>query len=143
MVEGNQLEASQGVPEWTEDDIIFFPSGIPGFENSKRYVIISVTDYEPFHWLQCIEGEKIRLAIINPMVFKPDYDPRIGKADLDTLSIKNPKDLLLYVIVTLRSPLSESSANLMGPIFINIKDKIGRQIIIEDNAYSLREKIIE
>ena len=67
MVEGNQLEQDQEIPEWTEDDIIYFPSGIPGFEDSKRFIIISVPEYEPFHWLQCIEGSKIRLAIINPM----------------------------------------------------------------------------
>jgi flagellar assembly factor FliW len=141
MIEGIQ-EQNNDFPEWEEDDIIFFPSGIPGFENSKRFIIISVPEYEPFHWLQCIEGDRVRLAIINPLVFHPDYSPNISKEELSTLGIKDPKNLLLYVIVTLRSPLSESSANLMGPLFINIKERVGKQIIIEDNQYSLREKII-
>jgi len=143
MSEENLTEENQGIPQWTEDDLIHFPDGIPGFESSKRYIIISVEDYAPFHWLQCIDGEKIRLAIINPLVFKPDYAPKISKADLDTLNIEDPKDLLTYVIVTLRSPLDESTGNLMGPLFINIKKQVGRQIIIEDDAYSIREKIIQ
>jgi flagellar assembly factor FliW len=36
----------------------------------------------------------------------------------------------------------ESTANLMGPLFINIREKVGKQIIIENDAYSLRERII-
>ncbi|MFC1585871.1 flagellar assembly protein FliW [Fibrobacterota bacterium] len=140
MSEENQTNE---LPEWTEDDIIFFPSGIPGFEDSKRYIIVTVPEYEPFHWLQCIDGNKIRLAVINPLVFKSDYSPHISKAELETLKIEDPNDLLMYVIITLRSPLSDSSANLMGPLFINIKTRMGKQIIIDDNAYSLREKIID
>ncbi|MBF0431970.1 MAG: flagellar assembly protein FliW [Fibrobacteria bacterium] len=136
------MEQNKNLPEWTEDDIILFPSGIPGFENSKRFIIISVPEYEPFHWLQCIEGERIRFAIINPLVFKPDYNPKINRAEIGTLNISEPKDLLMYVIVTLRSPLSDSSVNLMGPLFVNFKTKTGKQIIIEDNAYSVREKLI-
>ncbi|MCJ8346017.1 flagellar assembly protein FliW, partial [bacterium] len=85
---------------------------------------------------------QIRLAIINPLVFKPEYAPKISKAEIDILKIEDKADLLTYVIVTLRNPLNESTANLMGPLFVNIKSKIGRQIIIEDDAYSLREKII-
>ena len=142
MSEQGRVEESRDLPEWTEDDIIFFPSGIPGFEDSKRFIIISVQDYEPFHWLQCIEGSKIHFAIINPLIFQKDYNPKISKAELDTLEINNSCDLLMYVIVTLRSPLAESSANLMGPIFINLGKRIGKQIIIEDNSYSVREKII-
>lgn len=132
-----------GLPEWTEDDIIFFQSGIPGFENCKRFIIISVPEYDPFHWLQCVDGDKIRFAIINPMVFEPTYEPKIRKEELGTLNIKSPKDLLSYVIVTLKSPLSDSTANLMGPVFINIKEKLGKQIILDDGKYSLREKIIK
>ncbi len=143
MNERNVLEKNQGIPEWTEDDIITFPAGIPGFEDSHRFILISVEEYAPFHWLQCVEGNKIRLAVINPLVFKPDYAPKISKAELDTLNIQNASDLLTYVIVTLRNPLTESTANLMGPVFINLKEKVGKQIIIEDDAYSLREKLIQ
>ncbi len=142
MIEG-QASDTGGLPTWTEDDIIYFPGGIPGFEDSKRFIIISVPEYQPFHWLQCIEGNKVRFAVINPLIFCKDYSPQINKAALESLKITDPKDLLMYVIVTLRSPLSQSSANLMGPLFVNYRERLGKQIIIDDNAYSVREKIID
>lgn len=137
-----QKITSSGVP-WTEDQVIRFPVGLPGFEKARKFIIMSVPEHQPFHWMECVdEDNNIRFAIINPMAFRPDYQPKIKKDELASLDIKDPKDLLLYVIVTLRSPLVESTANLMGPLFINIRDRVGKQIIIENDAYSLRERII-
>ncbi len=133
---------SSGLP-WTEDQVIRFPGGLPGFENARKFIIMSVPEHQPFHWMECVdEGNTIRFAIINPLSFRPDYQPKIKKEELASLNINDPKELLLYVIVTLRSPLMESTANLMGPLFINIREKVGKQIIIENDAYSLRERII-
>jgi flagellar assembly factor FliW len=133
---------SSGVP-WTEDQVIRFPAGLPGFENARRFIIMSVPEHQPFHWMECVdEGNTIRFAIINPLSFRPEYQPKIKKEELASLNIEDPKELLLYVIVTLRNPLMESTANLMGPLFINIREKTGKQIIIENDAYSLRERII-
>jgi flagellar assembly factor FliW len=128
--------------EWTEDQVIHFPNGLPGFENARKFIIMSVPEHQPFHWMECVDGNNIRFAIINPLSFRPDYQPKIKKEDLATLGIKDPKELLLYVIVTLRQPLMESTANLMGPLFINIREKTGKQIIAENDKYSLRERII-
>lgn len=133
---------SSGLP-WTEDQVIRFPGGLPGFENARKFIIMSVPEHQPFHWMECVdEGNTIRFAIINPLSFRPDYQPKIKKDELAALNIGDPKELLLYVIVTLRAPLMESTANLMGPLFINIREKVGKQIIIENDAYSLRERII-
>ena len=133
---------SSGMP-WTEDQVIRFPAGLPGFEGARSFIIMSVPEHQPFHWMECVdEGNTIRFAIINPLSFRPDYQPKIKKEELASLGIQDPKELLLYVIVTLRNPLVESTANLMGPLFINIREKVGKQIIIENDAYSLRERII-
>jgi len=137
-----QTQGRGEVLGYNEEDVISFPGGLPGFEECKKFVIISVPEYEPFHWLQSIEGKQVRLAIINPLLFKPDYNPKISREDLHQLEVKEPTDLLLYVIVTVRQPVSESTANLMGPLLINLRKKMGCQLIIEDNAYSLRARIL-
>ncbi len=136
------VQVNPGEVQWTEDQVIHFPAGIPGFENARRFIVLSVPQYEPFHWMECVDGLPVRFAIINPLTFRPDYQPKIRKSDLGTLQIRDPKDLLLYVIVTLRRPLAESTANLMGPLFINIRERVGRQILIENDAYSLQEPIL-
>jgi flagellar assembly factor FliW len=126
---------------WTEDQVIHFPNGLPGFEDHKRFIISSEPEHQPFHWLNCIEQDA-SFALINPLLFKPEYEPRLKKEELVSLHIEDPKELLLYVIVTLRDPLDETTGNLMGPIFINIRERIGKQILLEEGPYSHRERIL-
>jgi flagellar assembly factor FliW len=127
---------------YSNNDIINFPSGIPGFENNKQFVLVSIPEYAPFEWLVCIDGSKLRFAIINPLLFVSDYDPKIMKEQIDDLGIDKPEDLLFFVIVTIRENPLESTANLVGPILINRIKKSGKQVIIDSDQYTTREPIL-
>jgi flagellar assembly factor FliW len=127
---------------YSKEDTIAFPAGIPGFEKNKEFVLVSIPEYAPFEWLVCVDGSKVRFAIINPMLFKPDYTPAILKEQLEDLEIEKPEDVLLYCIVTIRENPLESTANLVGPIIINKRKRIGKQVIIEDDRYTTQELIL-
>ena len=127
---------------YSKNDIIKFPGGIPGFEKNMEYVIVRLPEFEPFEWLVCTDGTRLRFAVINPMLFKPDYSPNIIKEQLEDLEIEKPEDILLYTIVTISENPAKSTANLVGPIIINKTKHIGKQIIIDDEKYSTKESII-
>ncbi len=124
------------------EDVITFESGIPGFEDKKHFVIVNVPEHEPFKWLYCVDDRVLRFALINPLLFYPDYNPQVTKADIATLEIENKKDILVFAIVTLAEDFRESTANLIGPVFINSAKRKGKQVIIDDNRYSTQEKIL-
>jgi flagellar assembly factor FliW len=127
---------------YSKDDVISFPAGIPGFEKAKEFVLASVPDYVPFEWLVCINGSGLRFAIINPLLFRSDYSPAMVKEHLEDLKIEKPEDVLLYCIVTIRENPLESTANLIGPVIINKKRRIGKQIIVDDDRYTTQELIL-
>lgn len=127
---------------FTENDVIEFPLGIPGFEKHRKFVIVQIPEYTPFEWLICVDGSRLRFVVINPLLFRPDYSPHIIKEQLDDLKIVKPDDILIYAIVTIHEDARESTANLIGPIIINKVKKVGKQIIIDDDKYSTREKIL-
>ena len=127
---------------YSENDVLTFQAGIPGFETQKKYVLVEVPEYAPFEWLVCIDGTKLRFAIINPLLFRSDYAPNIVKEQLAELTIDKPEDVLLYVIVTIRENPLESTANLVGPLIINRTKRIGKQIIIDDDRYTTQEPIL-
>ncbi|MBD3316455.1 MAG: flagellar assembly protein FliW [Chitinivibrionales bacterium] len=127
---------------YAPDDVVTFPGGIPGFEDNKNYVLVQIPEYVPFEWLVCVDGTRLRFALINPLLFRPDYSPNITKEQLSELKIEKAEDVLLYAIVTIREDAAQSTANLIGPIVINRSRKLGKQIIIEDDRYSTQEKIL-
>ena len=127
---------------YSNDDIITFKSGIPGFEKAKQFVVVSIPEYAPFEWLVCTDGSRLRFAIINPLLFAPDYSPAMIREQLEDLDVNNPEDLLLYTIVTIRENPLESTANLVGPLMINRRKRLGKQIIIDDDRYSTQEPLI-
>lgn len=127
---------------YSKEDVILFPEGIPGFEHSHKYVIASIPEYIPFEWLVSVDAPELKFAIVNPLLFRPDYSPKILKEQLEDLEINQPDDILLYTVVTIKENPLESTANLIGPIIINRSKKIGKQIIIDDERYSVREPII-
>ena len=46
----------------------FLTSEVPGFENARRFIIMSLPEHQPFHWMESVDGQGVRFAIINPLV---------------------------------------------------------------------------
>ncbi|MCD6165155.1 flagellar assembly protein FliW [candidate division KSB1 bacterium] len=124
------------------DDIIEFPRGIIGFEKYKKFAIFESQDFKPFQLLISVEQENIGFVIINPFNFCPDYKPKIIPLDLKELNIQNGDRFLIYAIVTLAPDSRQSTANLRGPIIINLKKRIGKQVIIPNEEYSIKHPIL-
>jgi len=127
---------------FSPDDVITFPGGIPGFEEHTRFVVVAVPQCEPFLWLACVDGSALRFAIINPLIFIPDYSPNFSKEQLTELKISDIEDLVLYTIVTIGDNPVDSTANLAGPIIINKSAKLGKQVLIDKDTYGTQDPII-
>ena len=127
---------------WTEDDVITFPLGIIGFEGARQFVIYSRPEHEPFHWMACIQKPDLQFVLVNPLLFHSDYDPVIPSHELKDLDVRNPSELLLYTIVTVAEDMRDSTANLAGPLFVNIRTRQGRQIPIDDPRWGTAVRIL-
>lgn len=130
--------------EIKESDIILFQEGIPGFEELTKYVMIKNADEElPFHWLQSIENPQLAFIIINPFLFKKDYDFTIPKSVVDKLEIKGYEDVEIYSIVSIPEDFNKMTANLLAPLIINPKKGLGKQLVLDGTQYHTRHLIIE
>jgi len=131
-----------GEIEVSEKQRIYFPEGIMGFEGIHYYYMIDSKE-GPFYWLQAIDHPELAFLIIDPRTFMKDYNLCVGKMDLELLNIENEEDLLDFAIVTVPEDPSKISANLMGPIIINRKRRVAKQLISENEKYSVKHYILE
>lgn len=133
-----------GEIEIDENSILNFPDGLLAFEDNKRFIIIDNPDEEiPFHWLQSLDNPNLAFVIINPFLFKKDYEFDIPQTVVKKLQIEEEKDIAVYSIVVVPDDINQMTANLSGPIIINTKNRFGKQIVLEDNRYSTKHYILE
>ena len=116
-----------------ENEIIQFPDGILGFENIQKFVILSLEKESPFAILQSIEHVEVSFVIALPFVFKKDYEFDLSDEDKEELKITDPEDLITYSIVSLKEPFNSSTINLQAPVIINHKQKIAKQVVLQDS----------
>ena len=91
-------------------------SEILGFENIKE-VELSEVD-ELFSTLRATENSDISFTLINPNRLR-EYSFDVSTSTETLLDIKDEKDLLVYNIVVLQSPLDESKINFQAPLVFN------------------------
>lgn len=116
-----------------EKEIIKFPNGIPGFEDNKDFVILPLEKDSPFAILQSIKQQEIGFVIALPFIFKDDYVFDLMEEDKEELKLMSSEDLITYSIVTLKEPFNSSTLNLQAPVIINHKQKIAKQLVLQDS----------
>lgn len=125
-----------------KENIITFEQGLLGFEELKQFAIIDVEECLPFEWLVSVEDPIVAFPILNPTLFFSDYKPSLSKDDLVSLNIKKEKDVEMFCIATLDKKPENVTLNLKGPILINMKNKMGKQIVLTEDYYSLNQLLI-
>jgi flagellar assembly factor FliW len=138
IVENNQL----GKIEVEKDKVVIFPEGLIGFEDLKNFVIIDLEEYEPFQWLLCVDDPDITFPIISPIIVADPYEPEITREMAYNLGDFKDEELLIYCIVTIRPELKRVTANLLGPIIINQRSRLGHQVVLKDDEYSTEQEFM-
>ncbi|MBI3599692.1 MAG: flagellar assembly protein FliW [Nitrospinae bacterium] len=128
--------------EIDKNDIITVPEGIIGFPDIKRYVILDMGEDTPFKLFQAVDEPTVGFIIINPVLFKHDYMVKVRKEDLYSLSAENINEIVTMVIVTIPEDPYKMTANLRGPLLINLKSKLAKQHVLTDDTYTTRHEII-
>ena len=135
------LTKAFGLIDVNERQKVTFPTGLFGFESIKDYVLIDA-ERQPFFWLQSVEAEHIAFIVINPFLFRPDYELDIDDELVKEIGINNPEEALIFAIVTI-SPSGLMTANLQGPLIINRETRIGKQGILNDPRWKTKHDIMQ
>ncbi|MGG7619644.1 flagellar assembly protein FliW [Bacillus coreaensis] len=132
-----------GLIEITEEQVLTFEHGIPGFIDEEKFIILPLEQDETFMILQSVSTAGLAFVLINPFHYFPDYDFSLDDNAIYQLKLSSPDDIIVYTILTIHDPFENTTANLQAPVIINSKNKLGKQVILNDTKYTSRHKIIE
>jgi flagellar assembly factor FliW len=134
----NVMTTRFGPVEMAEQDVVFFPVGIPGFPDIRRYVVLDHDRDSPLKWLQAVDTPEVAFPIILPTDILEDYHITVSSDDLASLALDNTVDITVYVILTIpHETPARTTANLKAPIVLNPESKLARQVLIAEE-YPIR-----
>jgi flagellar assembly factor FliW len=122
------------------------PQGIIGFKDYTRAELLYMPDHLPFLWLKLQRAaDSVHFIVIEPGGLVPGYTPELFDADAEALGLLDPSEAMLLNIVTLQhhNPL-EATVNLVGPIVMNRRTRIARQLVISNySQYSAHWPLVD
>lgn len=121
---------------YKEEDLFIFSEGLFGFSGCKRFLLESKED-SLFYFLHSVDDAKVSFVLMEPKIAVPDYVTDIYTEDLQDLGV----NLQEYLILTLAKNPEDVTVNLLGPVFINVVEKLGKQVISCSQGYTTRHKL--
>ena len=134
-----------GELEIADSSVITFNKGIPGFEESKKYVLIPANDKgeTPFFFLQSIEKEEVNFFLVDPFSFFKEYDVKLADQMVDRLELESPADALVLTTVTAKGEIKDATTNLKAPLVINNSKQLGMQIVLDNKDYLIKQPLFQ
>ncbi len=131
-----------GEIEFSKRDVIDISEGMIGFQNLRQYVVVNTKEGSPYRWLQSIEYATLAFLVSIPEFFVSDYAPEITDAEAKSLGLAPETAHLILVTTTIPAGNPDAAtANLAAPVVINLETRKAKQVILEDEAYTIRYPI--
>ena len=118
-----------------------FSEGLIGFECATEFVLSSSRVIYPFKVLQSLDDLTITFIVADPRFFFKDYHFELSSADIDLLKLSSREEAaVLSILLVPKDPL-KMTANLLAPLVMNEKERLGKQVILHNSSYPVDQRI--
>ncbi len=130
-----------GRVDYTDEQVITFPEGLPAFEQETMFLIIERPATAPVVFLQSLRRPELVFITLPVLLVDPTYRLELAPEDLRALELPDDRQpeigrqVLCLAIVTV-SESRQATANLMAPVVINPKTRRAFQLIQPPGRYS-------
>lgn len=120
---------------------VTFPDGLVGCPTWKRFAFHSNPDQAPINTLECLDVPDVSLFVLDPYLINENYTVDMAESEQAGISLDNASDAIVLVILVMRHEPLSVTANLLGPLVINSRSKLGCQLVLENAEYSVRHLV--
>lgn len=124
-----------GEISYSQEDIVGFEEGIPGFEGLKRFLLIESQDFAPMKFFQAVDDPNISFPLLPPHTVCQGYRVEIPGKQRRDLGLERPDEAAILCVVTIDEDPARSTINLFAPLIINPSKRKGAQIIQFGSEY--------
>ena len=130
-----------GTVDVDENRIITFPAGLLGFTSFTRYALLQPDDDAAFFWLQSIDSPELAFVVTDPSMWMQDYQVPIRREQMDELGLDKLESAQVFVILNKHE--RALTANLQGPLIVNVVTRNAMQLVLADKRWTTRHEIVQ
>ncbi len=121
------------------------PHGLIGLSKLRSFDVTPAKDAWPFVTLHAIGDDELNFLAMEPQSMVPNYNLELSDYDAEVLGLSDPKDALVYNIVTVHpTPKNYVTANLIAPLVVNRRTLVGKQVILTNSErFSAKHPLID
>jgi flagellar assembly factor FliW len=130
-----------GVIEVDDDALISMPEGMIGMSENRSYCLIDHQPESVFKWLQSTHDPDLAFLVIDPSDVVEDYEIVLPDWDVEFLQLRDTGEAVVMATVTIDTEAETVSSNLLAPVVINARTRLGRQVILDSDRYGVKHEI--
>jgi flagellar assembly factor FliW len=137
-----------GELDYADDSIFHFPHGLPGFESEQSFIFLRQPHTEPLMFMQSLNNAQLCFILLPILVADPHYHVDLEPEQIGELKLASDtkprigEDILCAAILASGDGESaETTVNLMAPVVVNLKERVGMQVIQTNSPYSHRHPL--
>lgn len=136
------MKTARGEIRVDRNDVIHFPDGLIGFEEYTEFAIFDIKGCEPFKSMLSLAEGGPDFVVMEPLKIFEDYSDFVSQVPQTQSDLGNSIDMVLLSIVTIAEKPENTTVNLRGPIFLNLKTRSARQVVLPDDRCKTRVPLL-
>ncbi|MFB9378784.1 flagellar assembly protein FliW [Kineococcus gynurae] len=126
----------------TEAPEIEFVAPLMGLGGHTRYTLVSLDADGTLYTLRSVSDPDLRLIVVAPGRFFPDYAPEIDDETVDALQIEGASDAAVLCVVNPGEDPATATVNLLAPLVINHRSLKAAQTVLGDRDLPLKAPLL-
>jgi flagellar assembly factor FliW len=120
------------------DRLVVFPEGLIGFRGARRFAVLEPDEPgSPFRGLVSLDRPELGFVVCDPTALWPRYGE-----DLPVSEAAGREHLGVLAIVTVPEDATAMTVDLMAPLIIDWRSRMGHQLILDTGRYSTRHQLL-
>lgn len=123
--------------EVSDDKVIDFPAGLPGFEHLQRFALLHDEDDEAreLFLLLAVDAPEVLFSVTDPANVSVHYELRLSDEESAEIGLDDPSQAAVLVILRREDgdgapETAGLRANFMAPLIVNLETRRGLQKIM-------------
>ena len=126
----------------SKDPVIHFEEGLVGFSEFKDFVLMENSGLAPFWLLQSLESPSLGFLVLEASTLVPNYNALVPAREWESLGLAGERNARAFVIVVVGPTPEASTGNFQAPLLVNCGKMVGKQVILTDSGFSVRQPLV-